>query len=273
MEMSEHTQPRPTPPAAPQLPKKPFAWERLAVTVLMIGGLVWSGVETQVNVGQFVANFGQFTQILAEMCRPDWSYVSYVVAPLIETIKMAVIGTAIGAGIAFPYAFLVSRNVVTNRFVTGLFRFILNIIRTIPDLLLAALFVAVVGIGPVAGIITLAIFTFGMVGKLFFEAVETIDEGPIEALRAAGANQWEIVRYAVVPQVMGFFVSYTLYAFEINVRASTVLGYVGAGGIGVFLQQNLGQFRYDRVSLMVLVIFAVVLVIDYVSSKTREALL
>lgn len=267
MEMSQK------PTASPTLPKKPFGWEKLVITGLMVGGLIWSGIVTEVNVPQFVANFGQFAQIIVEMLKPDWSYVSYVVAPLIQTIKMAVIGTAIGAGLAFPYAFLVSRNVVTNRFVTGLFRFILNIIRTIPDLLLAALFVAVVGIGPVAGIITLAIFSFGMVGKLFFEAVETIDEGPIEALKASGANQWEIVRYAVIPQVMGYFVSYTLYAFEINVRASTVLGYVGAGGIGLFLQQNLSQFRYDRVSLMVLLIFAVVLVIDYVSSKTREALL
>lgn len=125
MEMSQK------PTASPTLPKKPFGWEKLVITGLMVGGLIWSGIVTEVNVPQFVANFGQFAQIIVEMLKPDWSYVSYVVAPLIQTIKMAVIGTAIGAGLAFPYAFLVSRNVVTNRFVTGLFRFILNIIRTI----------------------------------------------------------------------------------------------------------------------------------------------
>lgn len=261
--------------AAPQmtLPKKPFGWEKLIVTILMIAGILWSAGETDVDIPMFFANFDQFMKIFDQMMSPDWSYTSYVIAPLIETIKMAVIGTTIGALVAAPYAFLVSRNIIQNRFVTGILRFILNIIRTIPDLLLAALFVAVVGIGPVAGIITLAIFTFGMVGKLFYEAVETIDEGPIEALTASGANKWEIVRYAVIPQVSSYFVSYFLYAFEINVRASTVLGYVGAGGIGVFLQQALGQFRYDQVSIMVLVIFAVVLVIDYVSLKTREVLM
>jgi phosphonate transport system permease protein len=139
--------------------------------------------------------------------------------------------------------------------------------------MLAALFVAVVGIGPVAGIFALTIFTFGMVSKLFYEAIETIDPGPLEALRAAGGNRIEIIRFAVFPQIANYFVSYVLYAFEINVRASTVLGYMGAGGIGVYLQQALSMFRYDRVGVIVLVIFVVVLAIDYVSGKTREALL
>ena len=112
-----------------------------------------------------------------------------------------------------------------------------------------------------------------MVSKLFYEAIETIDPGPLEALRAAGGNRIEIIRFAVFPQIANYFVSYVLYAFEINVRASTVLGYMGAGGIGVYLQQALSMFRYDRVGVIVLVIFVVVLAIDYVSGKTREALL
>ncbi|WDF82326.1 phosphonate ABC transporter, permease protein PhnE [Lacticaseibacillus pabuli] len=255
------------------LPKKPFPTSKIVLSVVMVVGLIWSSWITEADLGSFFANFGQFTQILAEMCHPDWSYMSYVWGPMVETIKMAIIGTLIGSLLAFPYALLVARNVVTNKFVVGILRFILNIVRTIPDLMLAALFVAVLGIGDVAGVVTLAIFTFGMVAKLFYEAVETIDEGPIEALRAAGATRIVIVRYAVLPQVANYFISYVLYAFEINVRASTVLGYLGAGGIGVFLQQALSMFRYDRVGLMVLIIFIVVLLIDYVSGKTREALL
>lgn len=255
------------------LPKRAFPWQKWLLTGLMVAGLIWSAWITEADLGTFFLNFREFTKIFVEMVHPDWSYVSYVFEPMLETIKMAIIGTLIGSILAFPYALLVARNIVTNKFVVGLFRFILNIVRTIPDLMLAALFVAVVGIGPVAGIITLAIFTFGMVGKLFYEAVETIDPGPLEAVRAAGAGKLEIIRFAVMPQIANYFVSYVLYAFEINVRASTILGYLGAGGIGVYLQQALSMFRYDRVGLMVLVIFVVVLLIDYVSGKTREALL
>lgn len=255
------------------IPKKPFPKVKLLLTVVMVLGLIWSSWVTEADLPGFFANFDQFTMILGQMAHPDWQYASYIWTPMLETIKMAIVGTLIGSLVAFPYALLVARNIVTNRFVVGLFRFILNIVRTIPDLMLAALFVAVLGIGATAGVVTLAIFTFGMVAKLFYEAVETIDEGPIEALRAAGANRIEIIRFAIVPQVANYFISYVLYAFEINVRASTVLGYMGAGGIGVFLQQSLSMFRYDRTGLMVLVIFAVVLVIDYVSGKTREALM
>lgn len=256
-----------------ELPKPPRSWHKWALTAVMVLGLIWSSVITEANLGTFFQNFSQFTEIFGEMAHVDWSYAYYTIDPMIQTIKMSVIGTLIGSALAFPYALLVSRNIVTNKVVVGVFRFILNIVRTIPDLMLAALFVAVVGIGPIAGIFALTIFTFGMVGKLFYEAVETIDPGPLEALKAAGAGKIEIVRFAVFPQVANYFISYVLYAFEINVRASTVLGYMGAGGIGVYLQQSLSLFRYDRVGLIVLIIFAVVLVIDYVSGKTREALL
>lgn len=255
------------------LPKKPLPWTKWVLTIVMIVGLVWSSWITEAHMGDFFLNIGEFFKIFVQMCQPAWSYVDYVWQPMLETLRMAIIGTLIGSAVAFPYALLVARNVVTNKFIVGLFRIVLNIIRTIPDLMLAALFVAVLGIGPVAGVTTLAIFTFGMVAKLFYEAVETIDEGPIEALRAAGAGRLAIIRFAIVPQVANYFISYVLYAFEINVRASTVLGYLGAGGIGVYLQQSLSMFRYDRVGLMVLVIFVVVLLIDDISGRAREALL
>ena len=149
----------------------------------------------------------------------------------------------------------------------------MNIIRTVPDLLLGAIFAAVVGIGPLAGVLALTVFTFGVVVKLFYEAIETIDPGPIEAMVAVGANKLQIICEAVLPQVITYFISYVLYAFEINVRASTVLGYVGAGGIGVLLQISLGRFNYAQTGLIILVIFLVVFIIDYISSKFREAVM
>lgn len=255
------------------LPKQKLNWHKWALTVVLLVALVWSAFITDAHLGLFFTNFSQFTELFVEMAHVDWAYTGYTLEPMLQTIKMSIIGTLLGSALAFPYALLVSRNIVTNKVVVGVFRFILNIVRTIPDLMLAALFVAVVGIGPVAGIFALTIFTFGMVSKLFYEAIETIDPGPLEALRAAGGNRIEIIRFAVFPQIANYFVSYVLYAFEINVRASTVLGYMGAGGIGVYLQQALSMFRYDRVGVIVLVIFVVVLAIDYVSGKTREALL
>lgn len=255
-----------------QLPKKPLNLNKWIVTVVMILGFIYSVMITQLDFTQLFANLGDFTEILVKMCSPDWGYLDKITNPLLETIKMSIVGTLIGSVIAFPYALLVSQNIVKNKIVTGVFRFILNIIRTIPNLLLGAIFVAIIGIGAVTGVFALAVFTFGMVSKLFYEAIETIDEGPIEALTAVGASKMQIIRYGVLPQVMSYYISYVLYAFEINVRSSTILGYIGAGGIGLFLERALSMYRYDRVGLIVLVTFIVILVIDEISNRSREAL-
>ena len=159
-----------------------------------------------------------------------------------------------------------------NTIVRGIVRFFLNLVRALPDLLLAALFVAIVGIGPMAGVGALTIFSFGMISKLFYEAIETIDEGPIEALTAAGANSLQTIVFAVIPQVFNQFLSYFLYTLEINVRASTVLGYLGAGGVGLFLSQTLSMFRYDRTAVVILAILVVVVSVDGISNRLREAL-
>ena len=255
------------------LPKKKFKILNLLWVLLFIAGLFISTNETKTDLGALFANFGQFADIFLQMLHPDWSYLGTVVPLLLETIKMAILGTAIGSVIAFIYSLLIARNIVKNKALTGILRIIMNIIRTVPDLLLGAIFVAIVGIGPVAGVLALAICTFGIVVKLFYEAIETIDPGPIEALTAVGANKLQIIVFAVLPQVMTYFISYCLYAFEINVRASTVLGYIGAGGIGLYLQQTLQIFDYPKTGTIIIVIIIVVVLIDYVSSKSREALM
>ncbi|MGX4644589.1 phosphonate ABC transporter, permease protein PhnE [Holzapfeliella sp. JNUCC 80] len=254
------------------LPRKPFKLSKWVYTLIILLSLVYSSTITQLDFAQLFTNLGNFTEIMIKMCSPDWGYLDKIINPLLETIKMSILGTVIGAIIAFPYALLVLNNVVKNKCITGSFRFVMNIIRTIPNLLLGAIFVAIIGIGAVTGVLALAVFTFGMVAKLFYEAIETIDEGPIEALTAVGASRVQIIRYAVLPQVMSYYVSYVLYAFEINVRSSTVLGYIGAGGIGLFLERALGVYRYDRVGLIVLMTFIVILIIDEISNRSREVL-
>ena len=256
-----------------KLPKRKFKVMNLVWAIIMIAGLFISINVTNTHISVLFKNWDQFADIFVQISHPDWSYLSVIWPKLIETIKMAVLGTVIGSVVAFIYSLSIARNIVKNKAVTGVLRFIMNIIRTIPDLLLGAVFVAIVGIGPVAGVVALAVVTFGIVVKLFYESIETIDLGPIEALTAVGANKLQIIHHAVMPQIMTYFISYVLYAFEINVRASTVLGYIGAGGIGLNLQQTLQVFNYAQTGTIIIVIIVVVVLIDYVSSKSREALM
>lgn len=255
------------------LPERQFAqkWhiKGLLSVILIVLIILGSG-----NVTSVTADFSwdQFFQIFIKMAHPDWSYASAVVEPLLQTIQMALVGTLLGTIIAIPFSLLAARNIMKNAAARGIIRFFLNLVRALPDLLLAALFVAIVGIGPMAGVGALTVFSFGMVSKLFYEAIETIDEGPIEALTAAGANKVQTIVFAVLPQVFNQFLSYFLYTLEINVRASTVLGYLGAGGVGLFLSQTLSLFRYDRTAVVILAIFLVVVIVDGISNRLREAL-
>ena len=203
---------------------------------------------------------------------PDFSYIPKVVGPMILTIKMSVVGTVAGVILAVPFAFLATTVVTKNPVITGIVRFFLDVIRTIPNLLLAALLVAVIGIGEFTGVMTIAVFTFGMVSQLIYEAIETIDYGPIEAAESIGANKMQIAVWSVFPQILNQIASYTFYALEINVRASTVLGYVGAGGIGVILNSSLALLRYDRVSVIILMILLMVIIVDGLSEAIRRRL-
>lgn len=242
-------------------------------TVVLVVLLIASSRMTGVDVGMFFNNFGQFTALLVRMSTPAWDYTAVIIRPLLETIQMAILGTTIGAAFAVPFAVLSASNLVHNRWLRGVTRFFLDLVRTLPDLLLAAIFVAIFGIGSTAGVVTLAIFSFGMVSKLFYEVIETIDMGPLEALTSVGASKLTIIWYAVLPQILNQFVSYFLYTLEINVRASTVLGYLGAGGIGVFLQRSLNEFDYSQTAVIILATLVVVLVIDGISNHLRRVLM
>lgn len=203
---------------------------------------------------------------------PNLDYFTRVWEPLLETWNIAIFGTTFGALLALPVSFLAAGNITTNKYLYRIFRFIFNIIRTVPEVILAVLFVALVGIGDVSGILALTVLTVGIIGKLLSESIESIDPGPIEAIQASGGNKLQVIRYAVLPQVLPQYVSYTLYSLEINVKASVILGFVGAGGIGIILRQQLAMFNYDRVATIILTIFIVVTIIDFISNRVRERL-
>jgi phosphonate transport system permease protein len=203
---------------------------------------------------------------------PNLEFVERTIEPMIETFQMAVIASLIGCAIALPVAFLVSRVTAPNlpALIGG--RSLLSVVRAIPDILYALVFVAAVGIGPLAGIVALVFFNLGVVAKLLSETVDGVDVGPIEAARAGGANRTQTVRWAVLPQVLPNYVAYSLYTFELNVRASAVIGIVGAGGIGNLLFTQYRFFNWSNVSMIVVELFVLVMLIEFISIGLRRRL-
>ena len=250
-----------------------FQWYKSLFVAVILGLCLYTSIRaTNADFRQLVSNISQVNAFLTKLSHPDFKYLPRLIDPMIKTLKMSALGTVLGVMLAIPFAFLATTVVTGNPIVTHIFRFFLNIIRTIPNLLLAALLVAIIGIGEATGVVTIAIFTFGVTSQLIFESIETIDYAPLEAAAAVGANRLKVAVWAVWPQIASSVLSYTFYAFELNVRASAVLGYVGAGGIGVKLNETLGLFRYERVSVIILLIFAVVAVVDIVSEEIRRRL-
>jgi phosphonate transport system permease protein len=253
--------------------RKPVKWKStLAILVLAVLYFIsYSGVKA--DFGELIAGWPNIVNLLAETWPPDWAYVQKIMEPMMQTLQMAILGTTFGSILAIPFTLLASRNVFKSAWVTGIARGFLNLVRTVPDLLFAGIFVAVVGIGPAAGVCALTFFSFGIVTKLAYESVEAIDPGPLEAMTAVGANKWQFIAYAIVPQALPSFIGYVLYTFEVCVRASAILGLVGAGGIGLQLQATLEQFQYTRMMTIVLITLVVVILIDTISAYVREKLL
>ncbi len=192
--------------------------------------------------------------------------------PLIETFRIGVLASFFGVLVALPVAFMASTVTAPNRISYLLDKSFLNVIRTIPDLFWAMFFVAGVGLGPLAGVFALFFFTMAIMGKLLSETVDSVDPGPLEAARATGGSHFPAVRVSVLPQVLPNYVAYALYIFEISIRASVVLGLVGAGGIGRVLEAQRVFFQFDRVLAIVIVIFVIVFIIEQISVALRRRL-
>lgn len=223
----------------------------------------------------------QSHRIYAEQSRPiggmELSSVgSYIVQGIYETIALAFLSTIIGALIAIPFGFLAARNLMTGNPVTAviyvLMRTILNIVRSVEALIMAIIFVIIVGLGPFPGMIAITIHTTAALGKLYSEVIEGIDPGPIEAIKATGANWFQVVRFAVIPQIVPQFTALTIYRWDINVRSSTIIGFVGGGGIGFFLWQWIVLQDYRAVGTAFVAIAVVVIVLDFFSARIRERL-
>ena len=200
----------------------------------------------------------------------DNTFPQTIVGATLETVQMALAGTFLALLVAFPLGFLAARNTTPHPAIYHTVRTALNFLRTIPDLALGLLFVAAVGLGAFAGTLALAIHTATVLGKLLSESVENIDEGVVEAIRATGAGYTQTLSFAVLPQVLPDLISFTLYRFETNIRAASVLGLIGAGGIGYLMNASFRTFQYREAAAMILVLIALVMLVDYLSSRLRR---
>ena len=200
----------------------------------------------------------------------------YVVEGIKETLFLALMSTTLGALGAIPVSFLAARNLMSANPVTFAVyvatRTVLNIVRSIEPLIIAIVFVVIVGLGPFAGVIAITMHTIAALGKLYSEVVEGIDPGPLEAIRAVGGNWVQMVRFGVIPQIVPPFASFTLFRWDINVRTSTIIGFVGGGGIGFFLYQWIIKADFRAVSSSFIAIAIIVIVLDFVSARIRARL-
>lgn len=249
---------------------------RRSRTPFIVLGLVlaifWALRMTEFEMMVIIERFTKMLDLLKKIFQPDWSFFPKVIEPLMDTIKMSILGTIIGCAVALPVAILASSNINKNTVIVSFFRFILALIRTLPTLVIALVCALIFSLGTFSGTVAIAIFTFGVVSKMLYESIETIDMGPFEAMEALGANKFQAFWSACVPQILPVYLSHCLYCFEMNIRASAILGYVGAGGLGITINERIGWRDYESLGMVLLTLFVVVAFIEFFSAFLRKKL-
>jgi phosphonate transport system permease protein len=261
-------------PAAPGArPRRPRTLGRtLAVLVVLAAITVWSCIAVGVDIGAIVRNAQNGVGTLIQLFQPDYAFISQTLPALGQTVQMAVIGTAVSSIIALPVSFWASRVTNPHPAVLAVVRFVMNVVRAVPDLLYASVFVTVVGTGALSGILALVLFNLGILVKLVSEAIDGLDRGGQEAALAAGATWFGANRVAMLPEVAPAYVSQVIYVFELNIRASTVIGLVGAGGLGMLIDQVRTFYQYHYLSLVIFEILVIIVVLELLSDQVRRRL-
>ena len=254
-------------------PQKPSTTKRNLWILGAAGLFLWALLTVDADLTDLASLPAGLWAMLSWMIPPDLSYLDRAITLMIESLQMAWVGTIIGAVLSLPLGFLGAKNVSTP-LVSNVMRQILNAIRAFPELILAiAIFIPIAGLGPVAGALAIGIHSAGTLGKLTAEAIEGIDDGPVEAARAAGGRGLQVQRWGVVPQVLPELIGFWLYRFEINIRAAAILGIVGAGGIGFLLNQTITFGRFPQAGTLVLIVVIVTILIDTVSGGIRRRII
>ena len=246
---------------------------RWIIVVGLIVPLLWSAAGLEISPSRVAEAPGQIWTLLKGLFPPEWSGTSQTLSLILESLYVAWIGTLIGATLSFPLAFAAATN-VAPRWITLPTRSLLSAVRAFPELVLAIMFIPAFGLGPFAGTLAIGLHSIGTLGKLSSEVIEGVDDGPIEAIKSSGGTFFQQMRFGVVPQALPTIVAYWLYRFEINIRASAVLGVIGAGGVGAEIVGRL-RFRGDwpKAGAALILTIATVLLIDAASSAVRRRII
>ncbi len=245
------------------------SWLSLFAWALALAGLVWSWQGAEIAPLKLYQDAGNMAELASDFFPPDFGDIHYYLEEMLITLHIAIWGTIFSIILSVPFGLMCAENMVPA-WVYQPMRRLMDAARAINEMVFAMLFVVSVGLGPFAGVMALFIHTTGVLAKLFSEAVEAIDPGQVEGVRATGANKLEEIVYGVIPQVLPLWISFSLYRFESNVRSATVVGMVGAGGIGVILWESIRGFMFPQTCAVMLIIVGTVSLLDFASQRVRK---
>jgi phosphonate transport system permease protein len=243
---------------------------RITAVLLMTGLLAWALVGTEFEPSRLSGAVGRGWSYVREMFPPDWSVLPKALLSLRVTVQMAIVGTFLGFVAALPISFLAARTPAIPHGVSATIKTGLNVLRAIPVMVYAILFVYIVGLGPFTGALGISVGCFVMLAKLFAEALESVHPAPVEAVKAVGGSPVQVFAYGMLPQALPQFLSHTLYAWELNISAATIVGIVGAGGLGYEMSTLMRLFQWSQAIVYVLVLVLMVLLADAVSYQVRR---
>lgn len=242
--------------------------------LLLLTGYCWQ-VMNQETMWIFVLDAPeQAADLINRMFPPDWSYTHQLYKAVWDTLNIATLGTLLGTILAFPVAFLAARNTTPSSWlVRPVALFIIAASRSINSLIWALLLVAILGPGILAGVIAIGLRSIGFISKLLYEAIEEINSTSVEAIESTGASRFQVIDYAIIPQILPSFLSIVIFRWDINIRESSILGLVGAGGLGLYLQSSLNVLAWPKVTLIIIVILATVVVSEAIAARVRNLLI
>ncbi len=255
------------PPAFPGRLLRPAAWTLAVVAVVWICARL-----CKVDLGAFIPGLLKGSEVLRFFFPPDWSSLREMIGPALVTVLLAAVATPLGVVLSFFFGLAGARN-LAPAWLRGPSRLLIGIERALPEIIVLLLLVAALGVGPFPGVIALAIGSIGMLGKLFADAIEEIDAKVMESVESVGATRWQVIRHAVLPEVMPALLANAIFRFEVNLRASVLLGAVGAGGIGFELQKAMALLEYERAMMAVMVTVLLVFTAERVSDFLRRRVL
>ena len=251
--------------------KPQWTWRTYLFLISLIAALTFTIIDLEINfIELFTDSSKYFGDILGRMSPPDFSNLKSLSLAMFETIEIAFLGTFIAITLSIPVGLFSARNLAPNYFIFLIARIITIFFRAIPEFIIAMILVIAVGFGAIPGVLALGLHTMGFLAKFYAEDIEHVNKGPIEALKSSGASKRQIISFAVIPQIIPAFVANNLYILDRNIRMATMLGIVGAGGIGYELQSSFRMFEYQKVSAIIIIIFITIFLIDHLSSFIRS---